>query len=156
MRILPVLLAACLPMASPLPAAADCAGEIAALFKGGALDPFVRPNRREVTVSRAEDGTETPLSDVIWDGPTRSVNCYGSGCAMMIGREAWMGQSFDGPWTVAPTQAPEDPEAFARAIADDMAANLSDPVCRGEVDLDGRPARHYSYRTKTNQALGFR
>ena len=149
MRRLVLAFSLALP-ALPLPAMSDCAADVAALFHGGPLDPFERPNRRETTIIRAPDGSETAAADVLWDGVTRSINCYPGGCAMMIDREAWMGQNFDGPWTAAPTQAPDDPEAFARAIADDMAANLTEAVCAPDSLLDGRPAAKYIYRTRTS------
>lgn len=136
-------------IALPLPALADCAGEVAALFDDGPLDPFVRPNRREVTVTVAPDGSETPLSDVLWDGVTRSVNCTPTICAMQIDTQMWMKPAGMDAWTEAPSQLPDDPEAFAQAIVDDMAANLSDPACLGAQTLDGQAVTVFRYRTKT-------
>ncbi len=132
------------------PAVADCTTEIAAMFSGGPFDPFERPNRRETTISIAPDGSETPVSDVLWDGPTRSINCYASGCAMAIDGEMWLGDSFDGPWTPAPTQAPSDPEAFVRQIADDLGANITEAHCNGSQTLGDGAALQFVYRTKTN------
>lgn len=146
MRCLALILA----LALPLPAAADCAGDVAALFRGGALDPFVRPNRREVTVTVAPDGTESPLSDVLWDGVTRSVNCTPTICAMQVGAEMWMRPVGTEAWTAAPSQLPEDLEGFARAIVDDMAANLDAVECLDEQELDGQAVQVFRYRTRTN------
>ena len=147
----PFLAALALALAGATPASAECAADVAALFTGGPLDPFERPNRREVTVIQAPDGSVKPALDVRWDGVDSSINCAPTGCTMVIGQKAWMGgASFDGPWSQAPTQLPDDPKLFARAIADDMAANITESACFGEVQLDGRPALKYGYRTKTN------
>ncbi|MEZ5720668.1 MAG: hypothetical protein R3D59_02605 [Paracoccaceae bacterium] len=81
----------------PLPAVADCAGEIAALFDGGAWDPFTRANRHEVTMSRAPNGSETQVSEVFWDGPVKSINCSVNGCFLGIGAETWRSDTAEGP-----------------------------------------------------------
>lgn len=150
MRRISLVLAVAL---APLPAAADCAADVAALFDGGALDPFDRPNRREVTVSVTTDGTETtetPVSDVLWDGVTRSINCTATMCAMQIDTEMWTKPVGTDAWAAAPSQLPDDPEAFAQGIVDDMAANLSEPDCLGADMLGGRAVTVFRYRTKTN------
>ena len=139
-----------LALALPLPALGDCAADVAALFHGGPLDPFERPNRRETTVIVAPDGSENRVGRRAVGRRDPVDQLHPGGCAMMIDREAWMGQSFDGPWTPPRRQAPEDPEAFARAIADDMAANATDAVCAPESMLNGRPAAKYTYRTQTS------
>lgn len=132
------------------PAGADCAGEIAAMFSGGALDPFERPNRREVTLAIGEDGSETPVSDVLWDGPIKSVNCQDNACWMNVANKIWSAPGSEGPWTLSPSQLSDDPAGFVRAMTDDMAANLTDTVCAGEAALEGRQATKYIYRTRTN------
>jgi len=137
-------------LAFPLPASADCAADVAALFQGGPLDPFERPNRREVTMLHSHDGPVTQVSDVLWDGVTRSINCTETLCAMQVGTEMWIKPQGMDDWMSAPSQLPEDPETFARAIADDMAANLSEAECLGPNVLDGRDVSVFRYRTKTN------
>jgi len=151
MRFMPALACALALPLMPGGANADCTAEIAALFDGGPLDPFARPNRREVTLNRAADGSETPHSDVLWDGVERSINCMAHGCTMIIGQEAWMGgTSHDGPWTQAPTQMPDDPADFARITRDDMAANVTEAECLGEIETDAGPRLVYRFRTRTN------
>jgi len=137
-------------LALPLPAAAECAADVAALFQGGALDPFERPNRREVTTLHSADGPVTQVSDVLWDGVTRSINCTETLCAMQVGTQMWIKPQGTETWMSAPSQLPEDPEAFAQAIVDDMLANLADQDCLGPNLLDGRDVTVFRYRTKTN------
>lgn len=129
----------------PLPATADCAGEIAALFDGGAWDPFTRANRREVTVARGPDGVETPVSDVLWDGPLKSINCTPNGCFLAIGAETWRGASAEGPWEPMGSTGVEDPEGFVRETRDLLAASVSEPECLGAVSLDGTDALAYRF-----------
>lgn len=141
MRRIAILVA----LALPLPAAADCAGDIGALFQGGAWDPFTRANRQEVTVALAPDGSETPVSDVLWDGPLKSINCTPNGCFLAIGAETWRGESFDGPWEAMGNTGIEDPEDFVRETRDLLAASVSEPECLGTVTLDGVEALAYRF-----------
>ena len=135
-------------LAATTPAAADCAAEIDTLFHGGAWDPFSRENRRETTVIRHPDGTETPSSDVLWDGPTRSINCTPNGCFMAIGHASWTGDTFEGPWTRSNDTGTGDPEAFVQATVDRLAASVSEPECPGATDLDGGSAILYRFFSK--------
>lgn len=132
----------------PVPAVADCAGEIAALFDGGAWDPFTRANRHEVTVARQPDGSETAVSDVLWDGPLKSINCTPNGCYLGIGAETWQGESFDGPWAAMGSTGVEDPEGFVRETRDLLAASVSEPECLGTVSLDGADTLAYRFFSK--------
>ena len=135
-------------LALPLPATADCADDIAGLFAGGAWDPFVRANRREVTVAVHPDGSETPVSDVVWDGPLKSINCTPNGCFLGIGDQTWRSDSADGPWTPIGSTGVEDPEGFAHETRDLLAASVSDPECLGLVTLDGEQALAYRFFSK--------
>ena len=137
-----------LSLSLPLPAAADCAGEIAALFDGGAWDPFTRANRHEVTMSRAPDGSETQVSEVFWDGPVKSINCSVNGCFLGIGAETWRSDTAEGPWTSIGSTGIDDPEGFARETRDLIAASVSEPECLGTVDLDGVEALAYRFYSK--------
>lgn len=130
------------------PAVADCASEIQSLFQDGAWDPFARENRRETTVVRRADGVEEPYTDVLWDGPVRSINCTANGCFMAIGSASWQGPSFDGPWTPGNDTGVSDPEEFARATNQRLAASVQEEECLGETQLDGRNAHHYRFMSK--------
>lgn len=138
-------------LVTPGAALADaCTAEIAALFEGGPLDPFVRPNRVETTVQVAPDGTETPMSVVRWDGPLKSINAVGGTFYMAIGTKAWQGPSLDGPWTFNGIMGDYDPNDVTRNTTRSMAANVTEASCDGAVDLDGTEAVKYSFRTKTD------
>ena len=130
------------------PAAADCAAEIRSLFEGGAWDPFARENRRETTVVQRSDGTVQPSSDVLWDGPIKSINCTPNGCFMAIGFAAWSGSSFEGPWTRSTDIGTGDPEAFVRGTNTRLAESVREPECLGETDLDGQRMVHYRFLSK--------
>lgn len=146
-----ILIACCALMAlSPSAVAADCLDEIRALYLDGPLDPFKRPNRREVTVSVHPDGSTSPMSDVLWDGPANSRNCYPGGCTLAIGPQSWTAPGPDGPWAAAgDPYSGVDPVIFARQTADRHAASISAGDCLGEVDLDGKPMLAYRYLSKT-------
>ncbi|AKI00163.1 hypothetical protein IMCC20628_01446 [Hoeflea sp. IMCC20628] len=130
------------------PAASDCATEIDTLFRGGAWDPFTRGNRHETTIVRHTDGTETASSDVLWDGPLRSINCTPHGCFMAIGNASWQGPTFDGPWTRSNDTRTGDPEDFVRATSDRLAASVSEPECLGATELDGDSAKLFRFFSK--------
>lgn len=138
----------CLTLTPAFPAAADCAAEIGGMFQGGAWDPFVRPNRRETTVARHPDGKETLQSDVLWDGPYKSINCTPHGCFMAIGNASWTGSSFKGPWTRSNDTGTVEPEKFVRATRDRLAASVTEPECLGPTQLDGKQARLYRFFSK--------
>ena len=132
----------------PTEAKSDCAAEIAQLFKDGPWDPFIRKNRRETTVLRHPDGSTTPSSDVLWDGPIRSINCTPNGCYLAIGNSSWSGPSFKGPWKKTGTIDNIDPETFVRNTMDRLAASVEKAQCPGSVDLDGKPARLFRFFSK--------
>lgn len=135
-------------LAVTTPAAADCAAEINSLFHGGAWDPFERENRRETTIIRHPNGTETPSSDVLWDGPLRSINCTPNGCFMAIGNAFWQGKTFEGPWTRSNDVKNGDPEEFVRATNARLLASVKQPQCLGKTDLDGKSTLHYTFFSK--------
>ncbi len=66
-----------------------CTDEIAALFEGGALDPFARPDRIETTVRVSPDGTETPVNEVRWDGTLKSIYAMSGTYYLAIGTRSW-------------------------------------------------------------------
>lgn len=138
----------CLAATATTEAAANCAAEINKLFHGGAWDPFTRENRRETTVFRHPDGTETPFSDVLWDGPVRSINCTPNGCFMAIGNAFWSGPTFDGPWKRGNDTRTGDPKEFVRATNARLAASVKRPECLGVTDLDGQDTVLYRFFSK--------
>lgn len=134
---------------SPLPAVAECAAEVAALFNGGALDPLVRPNRRETTVARQPDGTTTPISDVVWDGPINALNCFTGGCMIIVGAQSWTAPAPEGPWSAGTDPySGVDPLTFVTATRDRLAASITKPECLGPTDLDGTPTIAYRFFSK--------
>lgn len=145
MRYLTILIFIGLTSTTATPAAADCAAEIGKLFDGGAWDPFTRENRRETTVLRAPDGKQTPSSDVLWDGPFKSINCTPHGCFMAIGNASWKGSSFEGPWTRSGDTGTVDPETFVRGTRDRLAASVTEAECLGMADLDGQGTLLYRF-----------
>ncbi len=144
----PILISCLVLMTAATPAAADCASEIGALFDGGAWDPMTRENRRETTVTRHPDGTETAIADVLWDGPIRSINCTPNGCFKAVGYASWQGPAFDGPWTRSNDTGTGDPEEFVRATNARLAASVSEAECPGATDLDGQSAVLYHFLSK--------
>ena len=149
MRIPMVAFLASLTTFNASPVLADCAAEIATLFDGGAWDPFARENRRETTVIKSPDGSEAPYSDVLWDGPLRSINCTPHGCFMQIGFASWKGTSFEGPWARSGDTATGDPEEFVRGTNQRLADSVKEPECLGQADLDGQSAVLYRFNSKT-------
>lgn len=131
---------------SPIAVAADCGAEIAALFQGGALDPLIRPNRRETTIARHPDGSSSPVTDVVWDGPLNSMNCFTGGCMIVVGAKSWSAPAPEGPWVEGMDPfSGVDPLTFVTATRDRLAASVSNPECLGETDLDGTPAIAYRF-----------
>ena len=147
----PFLLAFCAFIALPHTAAGEeCLDEIRALYLGGTMDPFVRPNWRQVTILVHPDGTTSPMSDVVWDGPVNSRNCYPGGCAMSIGSQSWTAPGPDGPWIEGTDPySGVDPKTFARQTTERHAASISEAACLGEVALDGHPMLAYRFTSRT-------
>ncbi|MCA0870861.1 hypothetical protein LCL97_08500 [Seohaeicola saemankumensis] len=146
-----LILSAALSGAAYAPVHADeCRDTIAALYQGGALDPFERPKRREVTVSVQPDGSESLVTDVIWDSVTRSVALSGGTYYLTFDGEMWSGPSFEGPWTPTGSSLPEDFEQMTRQMADQSAANITEAQCPGQTEVGGNSWTTYVYRTKTD------
>ena len=143
------LVLACLAAAITTPAEADCTAEIRSLFQGGPWDPFVVGNRRTTTVDLHPDGSTSPYTDVLWDGPFRSINCDVNGCHMGIKNSSWSGPTFDGPWTSQPDKGIENFEAFVRGTSDRLADSVQEAECLGETDLDGKSATLYRFFSKS-------
>jgi hypothetical protein len=148
MRFLMPSALAGLILIAPTLAAADCAGEIAAMFEGGAWDPFTRENRRETTIVHHPGGKTAPSSDVKWDGPYKSINCTPHGCFMAIGNASWTGPSFDGPWSRSGDTNTVDPEVFVKGTRDRFKASITEAECLGPTPLDGVDAVKYRFFSK--------
>lgn len=132
------------------PATANCFNEIQSLINDGPWDPFTRDNRREKTLTLHPDGTQQPDSDVLWDGPTKSINCTPNGCFMAIGYTTWSGPSFEGPWTSTPDidGGGVEPEDFVRKTSKRLAQSVKEPECLGQTELDGKITFSYRFLSK--------
>lgn len=146
-----LILAAAL-VAPALPANADaCRDEIAALYQGGALDPFARPPRHEITVAVQPDGSQTPVSEAYWQEVTKLLSKSGANWFLTYDDRMWMGPSATGPWTLSPSALPPDFIEMTRAQADENAANLTETACLGEMTFGGQKLLRYAYRTHTDK-----
>jgi hypothetical protein len=135
---------------APLPALADpCTEEIAALFSGGAMDPFARPPHRQEVTEYDEAGTETRRNLNIVETPLRTIaGVNGEQFTLAVDRDLWNAPAPEGPWTPLGYQMPEGREAAIRASAEQHAANLSETACHG-ADAEG--LLHYVYRSRTDE-----
>ena len=149
MRLAPF---AALALSLPLPAIADaCRDEIAALYAGGALDPFAQPAYSYDTTVTAADGTVKYEFHTVFDTPLRSMSgLKGQMVTLSIGSRTWIAPGPDGPWTEAPNQNPDDMEAFHKANRDQLARNIRDAACPGETALDGQRYLTYRFTTQTD------
>jgi len=132
------------------PVAADtCRDEIAALFDGGALDPFARPAHRQTVEQYDAGGALTRTGLNIFETPLKSIagEVAAGHFTMAIDRDIWNGRSPDGPWEKLGVRMPEGREADLRTAMAQEAANLTDATCHGATS-DGQI--HYSYRTRTD------
>ena len=140
-------------LAGPGAVLADaCQEEIAALYQGGALDPFAQPPYRALTEVRAPDGTVIQRFDWVVETPVRQVfGMQGGGQYILtLGSDAWRGETLAGPWQYLGNMGPGDPEAAQRAVVESQRANVSEPECLGEVMRDGVAYRSYRFRTRTD------
>lgn len=134
----------------PIAAAADCREEIAALFEGGPMDPFVQPPYRYVSTTTGEDGSLRYRYTVTFDTPLRSMTEMEGGMNILaIDHRTWSRASADDPWAEMPSSLPEDLAGFHRQTRDQLAANLTDPECPGTVATADGDRLTYRYRTRT-------
>lgn len=142
----------------PAPGLADdCRDHVAALFDGGALDPFATPPHALETTTYGPDGVVRYVYHGRIETPVRMVGGIDGGTmALIVGNDSWMGPSLDGPWTAAPNMVPADHEGFVRTQTAQKVANLDRVDCAGVVDLDGAPREKLEFFTKTdpNDAVG--
>lgn len=97
-----------------------CTDRIAALFDGGALDPFVRPAHRYVSTTTGPDGTVTSVYRAEFLSPAHSMGqTEGNPMqVLIIGSESWIRMSEAAAWMTAPNMVPTDHEGFLRAQRD--------------------------------------
>ncbi|MDK3016639.1 hypothetical protein [Pseudodonghicola flavimaris] len=155
MRLLFAFLAGLGTLISALPGparAGSCRSEIAALFHGGALDPFARPPHVVDTTVLTVGGQVKKRQRVVFDTPMKSLTGLpGQQMTLVIGGRSWSGPTAQGPWRQNLTmRAPGDFEAEERASRDQMSRNISDPVCRGVVEHEGQRYRVYEFFTRTD------
>ncbi|MBV2358966.1 hypothetical protein KUH32_04195 [Thalassococcus sp. CAU 1522] len=137
----------------PLPLAADpCRDRIAAMFDGGALDPFARPPHRYVMTTTGPDGAVKSIYHAVFETPIRSLGwTEGAGMqSLILGSDSWIRMAEDQPWMAAPNMVPADHEGFARAQRAQQRANLDDTACPGTADLDGTEVEIVRYFTRTD------
>ena len=140
-------------LALPAPALADpCTEEIAAMFRGGALDPFARPAHRQLREVYGEDGALDSTFEALIETPTQIVSgVVGSGNYMLMqGRETWIGPTMDGPWSPSGMTITEDVAAAQAAVPESQAANLTGAECLGETEVEGRAAIAYRFTTRVD------
>jgi hypothetical protein len=147
MRFLPL---AALCGLCALPAHADCAAEIDALFDG-ALDSFARPPHHQLmTILGPGGATEMQIDQWVWDPLRYASHVRGQPqYTLILDQEMWQAASLEGPWTALGTMLPGDRTAWQKRIDADRRANVTEVECFGTVDLNGVTARGYSFRTKT-------
>lgn len=149
-RALAFAISSCLPFAAP--AQADsCRAEIVALFDGGALDPFAQPPHAYDTTVYSPDGSVKYAFYTVFDTPLRSLSgIKGQVMTLAIGNRTWTGPGPEGPWTETPNALPADLEAFHRTIRDQLARNVTAPVCHGVVETAGGRYLAYEFTTQTD------
>jgi hypothetical protein len=127
---------------------ADCTDEIDSMLQGGAWDPFSRENRQETTVVKRPDGSETPNSEVLWDGPVRSINCTANRYFMAIGSTTWTGALSEGRWASSNDIRIEDPEEFVRATNARFSDSIDEPECLGDFEIENQNVQGYGFFSK--------
>lgn len=146
---------ALLAIAAPLaPAhAASCEKQIKRLYDGGALDPFKRGPREEVTVETAPDGSEVSRRIVRWETPVRVATKMNGMVILQYGAEVYMGQDWDGPWA-RQQDLTYDPEEQARGVSKTYTENMSGAECPGKTDLEGQKVEVYRFSYEAGSEQG--
>lgn len=135
-----------------VPAYADpCREEIVALFDGGALDPFAQPPYAYDTTVYAPDDSVKYAFYTVFDTPLRSLSgIKGQFMTLAIGNRTWTGPGPEGPWTETPNSLPADLEAFHKTTRDQLARNVTAPVCHGVVQKGDGSYLVYEFTTQTD------
>lgn len=135
------------------PATADCADEVAGLYRGGALDPFTRPNRVERVQGLWPDGRIEWAYEITYDGPFRELHCSADGCMLIASEASWQGDGPEGPWRDRTVWLRDDERAeHLRRETESFATSISRAVCEDGV-LDGRAVRLYRYHGRSQTGI---
>jgi hypothetical protein len=141
-----LLLWAALPAAQ----ASECMDEVRALFSSS-LDPFQRPAYRSQRTHFDEAGAKKSAFQNVVQTPLRTISLVeGGAAALVVDQDTWTGPTLDGPWTSAPSTMPDNRRAAMEMSLEQQVANLSEPACDGEVEVDGQQLLKYSFTTKTD------
>lgn len=124
-----------------------CREEIAALFDGGAMDPFARPPHVQTVKEYNAEGVLQRENFNYSETPMRTIAGSGGHYTMAIDTKVWTGPSPEGPWTDTGQSLPEDRDQTMVTFTKQTQANLVDTVCHG-TDAEGY--LHYTYRSKTD------
>ncbi len=136
--------------ATPVAHADECLDEVRALF-AESLDPFQRPPYRSQRTHFDETGAKKSAFENVVQSPLRTISLVEGGqAALVVDRDVWTGPGIDGPWTSAPSTMPENRRAGIEQSHQQQLANLADPICGGEVEVEGRQLLQYGFTTKTD------
>lgn len=138
-----------------LPAHADCESDIRSFYEiGGVFDPATLTPQEHAVSWVAPDGTQTPGNTSRWENANRVVSDNGGQFLLSYDGRFYQGPGWDGPWEDMGYPASEDAIAVGRAMNEIVLANLADMTCHGDVDIDGRPARKFTYAYRAETAGG--
>lgn len=129
---------------------ADCLDEVKALY-ANELDGYKRPPYRATRIHYDENGGKKVGYDDVVETPLKTVSLiHGGEATLAVGQDSWTGPSLTGPWTKAPNRFTDDRRETHRKQLEQSIKNMSNAVCGGEVELDGKTYLHYRYTTKTD------
>lgn len=125
------------------------------LAPGGAFDPAMEIPHEEVTITRAPDGSETPVVTARWQAADQVISGFPGGNFMLLwGQDFYQGPSWEGPWTDTGQDNPFQGEDFARAMNENAAASITAATCNGVVSHEGRELVRYTYHLRTEPPGG--
>lgn len=134
----------------PAAQAGECMDEVQALFSSS-LDPFQRPAYRSQRTHFDDAGAKKSAFENVVQTPLRTISLVEGGeAALVIDKDVWTGPSLDGPWTSAPSTLPDNRRAAMQLSHEQQMANLSEPLCNGEVEVDGQQLLKFGFTTKTD------
>ncbi len=134
----------------------SCLDEVKALYQKE-WNPFLRKPYRSVKTVYSPDGTKLRTFENVVETPLKTISGISGGeMGLVIDHETWTGPTADGPWTKAPFDLPKNRKESLDANYQLEIEGLSEAVCHGEVELQGRPHLKYEFhvRTAPNPLLG--